>query len=386
MLFNAFTKLSNTYFWYFAVLGLSVPFLAVFLDGRGFNSVEIGEMLAIITATRIFGPTLWAMFADKTGKQLPIIRLGAFLALITFSLVIFTDSYWGLTLALALFSLFWTAILPQLEVLTLGSIRRSAKIYARIRLWGSVGFIVLAVISGELVDRYSADVFIAIGAFILLMLWLSTLFHRQPRTVRPRAHSEGSIFGRLIQPRFIYFFLAGLLLQISFGPYYAFFGMFIRQLDYPSYAIGLFISVGVIAEIGIFIIAGRLFQWFGIKPLIFFSLFLTAIRWYLTGFYGDVPWILVLAQIAHAAGFGLYHSASMQFIQQHFASNEQNRGQAIYIGGVYGIGGAIGAYAAGLYWLDGDGATYTFALAAIAAGVAATLALCIPNERPHAQS
>jgi MFS transporter, PPP family, 3-phenylpropionic acid transporter len=386
MLFNAFTKLSNTYFWYFAVLGLSVPFLAVFLDGRGFNSVEIGEMLAIITATRIFGPTLWAMFADKTGKQLPIIRLGAFLAFITFSLVIFTDSYWGLTLALALFSLFWTAILPQLEVLTLGSIRRSAKIYARIRLWGSVGFIVLAVISGELVDRYSADVFIAIGAFILLMLWLSTLFQRQPRLVRPRTHSEGSILERLIQPRFIYFFLAGLLLQISFGPYYAFFGMFIRQLDYPSYAIGLFISVGVIAEIGIFIIAGRLFQWFGIKPLIFFSLFLTAIRWYLTGFYGDIPWILVLAQIAHAAGFGLYHSASMQFIQQHFASNEQNRGQAIYIGGVYGIGGAIGAYAAGVYWLDGDGATYTFALAAIAAGVAATLALCIPNERSHTQS
>lgn len=386
MLFNAFTKLSNTYFWYFAVLGLSVPFLAVFLDGRGFSSVEIGEMLAIITATRIFGPTLWAMFADKTGKQLPIIRLGAFLAFITFALVIFTDSYWGLTLSLALFSLFWTAILPQLEVLTLASIRRSAKIYARIRLWGSVGFIVLAVISGELVDRYSPDVFIAIGAFILLMLWASTLFHRQPRKVKPKPHTQGSIFGRLIQAKFIYFFLAGLLLQISFGPYYAFFGMFIRQLDYPSYAIGLFISVGVIAEIGIFIVAGRLFQLFGIKPLIFFSLFLTAIRWYLTGFYGDVPWLLVLAQIAHAAGFGLYHSASMQFIQQHFASNEQNRGQAIYIGGVYGIGGAIGAYAAGIYWLDGDGATHTFTLAAVAAGIAAILALCIPNDTRRSKS
>ncbi len=385
MILNAFTKLSNTYFWYFAVLGLSVPFLAVFLDGRGFNSVEIGEMLAIITATRIFGPTIWAMFADKTGKQLPVIRLGAFLAFITFILVYFTDSYWGITVALALFSLFWTAILPQLEVLTLSSIRRSPKIYARIRLWGSVGFIVLAVISGELVDRYSPDVFISIGALILLLLWGSTLLHRQPRKVVAKPHTHGSILGRLTQAKFIYFFLAGLLLQISFGPYYAFFGLFIRQLDYPSYAIGLFISIGVIAEIGVFIIAGRLFQLFGIKPLIFFSIFLTAIRWYLTGFYGDVAWLLGLAQVAHAAGFGLYHSASMQFIQQHFASNEQNRGQAIYIGGVYGVGGATGAYAAGVFWLDGEGASYTFALAAIAAGIAAVLTIFIPNERMKTQ-
>ncbi len=381
MLIKSFTKLSNTYFWYFSVLGLSVPFLAVFLDGRGFDSVEIGEMLAIITATRIFGPTLWAVFADKTGKQLPVIRLGAFLAFITFALLYVADGYWGLTISLALFSLFWTAILPQLEVMTLTSIRRSPKIYARIRLWGSVGFIALAVVAGELVERYSADVFITLGTLILLLLWLSTLVHKQPKQ-RPAKHiDEGSIYKKLFQSNFIFFFIAGLLLQVSFGPYYAFLGLYIRQLEYPTYAIGLFISIGVIAEIGIFIVAGRLFQLFGIKFLIFMSLLLTTVRWYLTGVYGDMAWVFAFAQILHAASFGLYHSASMQFIQQHFSRNQQNRGQAIYIGGVYGVGGALGAYAAGIFWLNGAGATDTFVMAAITAGVATLFVLLIPNER-----
>ncbi|WP_286265615.1 MFS transporter [Thalassotalea atypica] len=379
-MFNSFFKLSNTYFWYFSVLGLLVPFLAVFLDGKGFNSVEIGEMLAIITATRIFGPTLWAMFADKTGKQLPVIRLGALLAFTSFMLMFLVDSYWGITIALALFSLFWTAILPQLEVMTLASIRRSPKIYARIRLWGSVGFIALAVMASELIERFSSDTFITIGALILFTLWLSTLWHKQPKHIKAAIKPTGSIYKRLVTPTFIFFFLAGLMLQISFGPYYAFFGLLIRQLDYPGYAIGLFISIGVLAEIGIFIIAGRLFQLFSIKTLLIFSILITALRWYLTGNFGDVAIMLVIAQIIHAASFGLYHSASMQFIQQHFASNQQNRGQAIYIGGVYGIGGAIGAYMAGILWLDGAGATNAYVTSASVAIVGAIFALFVSTK------
>ena len=378
---NTFFRLSNTYFWYFSVLGLLVPFLAVFLDGRGFNSVEIGEMFAIITATRIFGPTIWAMFADRTGKQLPVIKWGAFLAFVSFSLLFFTSSYWTLTLSLALFSLFWTAILPQVEVMTSASIRQSPKIYARIRLWGSIGFIVLAMLSGELISNISIEAFIAIGSAILLLLWASTFLHNQPKVKPRQTQTSGSIWSRILDRQFFYFFIAGLLLQVSFGPFYTFFGLYISAMEYPSYAIGAFISVGVVAEIGIFIIAGRLFQAFGIKALLVCSIFLTAIRWYITGMYADHVFALVFAQFIHAASFGLYHSASMQFIQRHFARNQQNRGQAIYIGGVYGIGGALGAYLAGIYWLDGQGATHTFILAAVTALVGSLIALLLSSEK-----
>ena len=131
---SLFTRLSSSYFFYFAILGLISPYLSVFLDGKGFTSLELGEIFAILTATKIIAPSLWAILADKTGQQLLIIRLGAVLALLSFMLLFWLDNYWAISLCLALFSLFWTAILPQLEVLTLNSVRRSSKIYARIRL------------------------------------------------------------------------------------------------------------------------------------------------------------------------------------------------------------------------------------------------------------
>ncbi|GLX77532.1 MFS transporter [Thalassotalea insulae] len=372
-----FQKLSISYFCYFSLLGLVTPFLPVFLDGRGFNSLQIGEILAMFTATKIIGPTLWAMVADKSGKQLSIIQLGSTLALLFFTLLFWVDGYWPITFVLAIFSLFWTAILPQFEVMTMLSIRRNAKIYARIRLWGSVGFIVLAVLAGEVIGRFSSEAFTYLGWLMLLMLAGSSYLLKQPRERKLRVGEASSILSKILAVNFVIFFIAGLLLQISFGPYYSFFALYLRDLAYPDYAVGLLISLGVIAEIAVFFIAGNLYSLFGARLLIVFSLLITALRWYLTGYFADNLTLLLIAQLIHAASFGLYHSASIQFLQQHFQVNQQNRGQAIYVAGVYGIGGALGAYCSGVVWQDGSGAQMAFEYAAIACFIAGCFACFI---------
>ncbi|WP_448549173.1 MFS transporter [Thalassotalea fusca] len=370
-----FIKLSSSYFWYFAILGLIVPFLSVFLDGRGFNSREIGEILAIVAATKILGPPIWANMADKAPKLLPIIQQGTLLATLSFALLYVVESYWLIAGILAVFSLFWNAVLPQLEVLTLGSVRYSAKIYARIRLWGSIGFVVLAVVAGEVIGTWGSDTFITLGMVTVGCLYLSTLTIKERGRCRKANVQSGALLHKIFHINFLLFFCAGLLLQVSLGPFYSFFALFLRDLAYPQWSVGLYMSIGVVAEIGIFIVAGKLYQAFGTKWLIVFSLFATAIRWWLTGEYGDVWWMLALVQVLHATSFGLYHSASLQFLQQHFSKAQQNRGQAVYIAGVYGIGGSLGAYLAGLLWLDGAGAQWSFQLAAIASLIAAFIAM-----------
>ncbi len=373
MVLTLFTRFSSSYFFYFALLGLVSPYLSVFLDGKGFSSLDIGEILAIITTTKIIAPSLWAILADKSGNQLGIIRLGSLLALLSFSLIFWLNSYWPITFVLALFSLFWTAILPQLEVLTLNSVRHCSKIYARIRLWGSLGFIVLATLSGEVISFFSYQAFTVLGLVVLLLLFISTLSLKQPKQTEITEQKDISILGRFFELRFIIFFISGVLLQISFGPFYSFFALFLRDLSYPGYAVGLLISLGVLAEIIIFIYAGTLFKYFSLKSLLVFSLSITAIRWWLVALFADSVWLLSFTQILHAASFALYHSASMLFISKHFQKAQQGRGQAIYLGGVYGIGGAIGAYVAGALWLDGDGANIAFLVAAAAALLSAIL-------------
>ncbi|NMP33001.1 MFS transporter [Thalassotalea sp. M1531] len=376
-----FTRLSNSYFWYFSVLGLAIPFLAIFLEGRGFNSLQMGEILAVFTATKIIGPTFWAFMADKTGKKLPFIQLGATLSLVCFSVLFFVDGYWPILTILALFSLFWTGMQPQMEVLTLGAMRKSTKFYARIRLWGSVGFIVFALASGEVIGYFGSDSFIAIGFVILVGLWLSTLWLNETNCRTSFVNVNSRIIHKFLTANFILFFISGLLFQLSFGPYYSFFALYLRDLTYPSYAVGMFVSLAVVAEIVIFIVAGRLFKRFDAKNLLVLSIAITAARWFIMAYFGDNGIMLAISQLAHAASFGLYHSASMQFIQNHFNPNQQNRAQAVYVSGMYGIGGAIGAYLAGVYWMDGLGAQQTFIYAGYVALFASIIAFLMSNKK-----
>ena len=93
----AIIALGLTYALYFGQLGVITPYLGVFLDGRGFTSVEIGELFAVITLARIIGPSLWAGVADRTGKILFILRLGSGLTVLSFIGVFWAYSFWYLT-------------------------------------------------------------------------------------------------------------------------------------------------------------------------------------------------------------------------------------------------------------------------------------------------
>lgn len=385
-----FTRLSSNYFFYFAILGLVSPYLSIFLDSKGFNSVELGEIFAILTAMKIIAPSMWAILADKTGQQLLIIRLGALFALISFFMLFWLDSYWPISFSLAMFSLFWTAILPQLEVFTLKSVRRSSKIYARIRLWGSIGFIVLAIIAGQIMEMFSIEAFptsfATMGSLILLLLFISTLTLTPQYKPNVESKIVEPIRSKLLEARFVIFFISGVLLQISFGPYYGFFALFLRDLAYDGFTIGLLISLGVVAEVLVFVYAGFIFKVFTLKQLLVFSLGITALRWYLVAIFADSIFILSLTQIIHAASFALYHSASMLFISNHFSVSQQSRGQAIYLGGVYGIGGAIGAYLSGLLWMEGEGAKVTFIVASCMSLIAAVLMIFFKSKTHNEKS
>lgn len=361
-----FVRLSSSYFFYFALLGLTSPYLAIYLDGQGFSSRQVGEILAIMTATKIVAPSLWATFADKSARPLFIIRLGALLALVSFTFLFWFSHYWPITFSLALFTLFWTAILPQLEVHTLNSTKQSSKIYARVRLWGSLGFIALAILAGEAMSRLGYQVFTSIGVIILAGLFVSTLLltpKKGGKLSKGKADAPEPIVNKLMDARFLSFFIAGLLLQISFAPYYGFFALFLRDFDYSGVAVGLFISLGAIAEIVAFIYMGALFKRFSLNSLLVFSVAISALRWFLMPLVADSALLLALNQLSHAASFAIYHSASMKFISTHFTKSQQSRGQGVYLGGVYGVGGAIGAYLTGLLWLGGEGATNAFIMA-----------------------
>lgn len=358
--------LAATYFFYFGLLGVLVPYLGVFLDGRGFNSAQIGQLFALVTMARIVGPYLWASKADKSSSLVGIIRFGLLFSLLSFLLVFWVDGFWGITLSMALMMCFWTAILPQLEVITLTTAQSQG--YARIRLWGSVGYMLLTVVAGALIDLTSSELPIYASVATLAMLLLCSLAIQQP----PRLNSTTTNhidkpWALLLARPCVLFLSSAFLLQLSFGPYYGFFALYMRDLGYSSEQTGWLIALSVLAEVGIFLIAGQLIKRFGVKWLLVASMLFTALRWWLLAEAATVLPLLIGGQLLHAFSFGLTHAVSMHFIYQYFPKAFQSRGQAIYASLSFGCGGALGNVIAGSLWQQGQGAYQSFMFAAFSA-------------------
>ena len=374
-------RLSFTYFMYFGQLGVLVPYLGIFLDGRGFTSAEIGEFFALITLARILGPTLWASLADKSGKTLWVLQFGCGLTVVSFVGVFWASGFWWLSLVMGLMMMFWTAVLPQLEVITLKQTQTRNISYGSVRLWGSIGFIVLTVLTGQLLDYWGSEVPVYVSIGVLSLLFISTLLISHTENQHPEKVVSGVHWRRVIQPVFLVFLLSATLLQVSFGAYYGFFALYLRDLGYSGQTTGLLIALGVLAEIVIFLLSARLISRFGVKWVLIVSVLLTALRWYLLGYHVEYLITIGLAQLLHAFSFGLTHAASVYFIHHYFESAFQSRGQAIYISVAFGVGGALGNWVSGNIWQQGVGSVEAFAFSAVVALLSALILLPIQRNR-----
>jgi PPP family 3-phenylpropionic acid transporter len=377
--------ISLTYFFYFGQLGVFIPYVAVFLDGRGFTSQEIGSLLAIVTLTRVLGPNMWANVADRTGRSADILRFGCLLGFLCFNAIYFTSSFWGITFSFGVMMLFWTAVLPQLEVITVNATKNQKGGYGAVRLWGSIGFVVLSLIVGSLLDYFTTEVIVICSSVALFALYIASLFIASPPVPVKQEKQQSSNFKDVVSLPFVLFMISATLLQMSFGAYYNFFALYMVDLGYSGKQTGVFISVGVVAEIIIFLVAARVIARFGVKWILLMSLLFTVVRWLTLAYLPAYLSAILLSQTLHAFSFGLTHAASVFFLHHYFEQHFQSRAQALYVSIAFGIGGAVGSYWSGLTWLQGEGAQHTFIISAGLAflGVLALLFFS-DNKKPTA--
>ncbi len=365
-------RLSAFYLFFFASLGAIVPYWSLYLDSLGFDAVAIGQLMAVVMATKIVAPNLWGWLADRSGQRMRIVRLATAAALIAFCAVFWSDGFWSLALAMTLFSFFWNAALPQFEAETLSALGAQHHRYSRIRMWGSIGFILSVVALGAVLERHGAAVLPAVVVALLAGLWLSTLL--VPGRGSPVADRGGpSILSVLRRPPVVVLFVVCFLVQLSHGSYYTFFSIYLEEHGYERGVIGLLWGLGVVAEVGVFLVMHRLLPRFGAVPLLLLALGLTTVRWVLVAAFPGQPALIAAAQLLHAASFGIYHAVAIHLIHRIFVGPHQGRGQALYSSLSFGAGGAAGSLGSGYLWASWGGEA-SFAAAAVASFLALVLA------------
>lgn len=356
-------RLSGFYLFYFASLGALLPYWSVYLKSLDFSITEIGQLMAILMATKIVAPNVWGWIADHTGQRMSIIRTASLLAAASFVGVFVSDAFWWLALVLVMFSFFWNATLPQFEANTMSHLGDEMHRYSGIRLWGSVGFILAVAGLGALLGQHDISVlpYVLLGLFVLI--WLNSLW--VPESATGHLPLDQAPLRRVLQ-RPVVLSLLGVcfLAQASHGPYYTFFSLYMADFGYSTTVIGQLWALGVLAEIGVFLLMPKLLPRFGARRLLLLAVVLTTLRWLLTAFYADNLAIITFSQTLHAASFGLYHAVMIFIIHSLFTGAHQGRGQALYSSISFGAGGAAGSLVSGYLWTGlGPQAMYLMAAA-----------------------
>lgn len=345
-------RLSFFYFFYFASLGVLIPYWSLYLKSIGYSVADIGEIMAVIMGTKIVAPNIWGWIADHTGQRMRIIRLASVLSALVFAGVYVSDSYGWMVVVMLLFSFFWNANLPQFEATTLSHLGTQAHRYSRIRLWGSIGFILSVVVVGSITENYGADWVPASVLVLLIGIWFFSLV--TPDNDNGNQIETESGFRQVMRrPEVLALFVVCFLLQASHGPYYAFYTIYLEEHGYSRSLIGQLWALGVIAEILVFMAMHRLLPRFGARYLLALSLLLSAVRWIVIGAAVDSHLLMIFAQTLHAASFGLYHAVAIHLVHRFFPGRLQGRGQALYSSLSFGAGGAIGALYSGYIWESG---------------------------------
>lgn len=366
-------RLAGFYFFYFSVLGVLVPYWGLYLKSIGFSPVDIGSLMAVLMISRIVAPNVWAYIADHRNDRMRVVQLASFLTMVLFAGVFAGTSFWWLALVMLAFSFFWHASLPLIEVQVMHHTRNKPGAYGRVRLWGSFGFIASVAALGPVLD--AAGPWWILPALFALMagIWLYSLSLPESEMA---GHMEpaGPFMKVVLKPQILAFLLACLLMQMSHGPYYTFYSIYLEGHGYSKTVIGFLWAYAVLAEIVVFLIMARILKRVSVRAVLMVSFALAAIRWLLIGFFPDNLGILIVAQTLHAASFGSFHAAGMQMVYRFFVGKHQHRGQAVYGTVAFGVGGAIGSFYSGYTW-EALGPAWTFSIAAMAALLALIVAM-----------
>lgn len=360
---NLHWRLSRFYFFYYFFVGSFVPYWGIYLQSENFSPSSIGILLSLFQISRIVAPNFWGWLADHTGHRVKWIKLTSFLGLIGFIGIFWAKGFFWIFLVMSALSLFTSSTLPLAESLTLAHLATTDGHYSRIRLWGSIGFIVASLLLGYLIDLQGIN--ILLWVLLITQAIIFFLSNTIPEAKEIHHKKNDLSIWKIIKTPSVVALLIGCTLMVSaHGVLYNFYSIYLKEHGYSSATIGWLWAVGVICEIFIFMLMPKILRRYSLKTILLISLFLGVIRFILIGASPDHFYLLLIAQMFHAATFGSFHAASIEVIAYFFKGRNQSRGQAIYNSVAYGIGGTIGGLGGG-YLIQYLGGQLGFMIAAI---------------------
>lgn len=364
-------RLSAYFCAYFLYAGAVVPYFSLYLAARGYGAGQIAVVLAMPQLARVVAPAFWGWLADRSGAARGIVVFSAAVLPAGFGLLHWVDGTAGVVAIMLAMSLLSAGALPLVEALTLGSLGARTERYGPIRLWGSVGFVAGVLATGAWLDAHPPQSLLGVIVLLAALTLAVSFLVPAGRVAAPGGQSDASLAAVLARPAVLAFLAAGFCMNAAHGALYAFYSIHLESLGYTKTAIGVLWTLGVLAEIVLFLLLPRLLRHVSLRALLAASCALAGVRFALIGWGAHSVALLVLAQLLHAATFGAYHASAVAIVHRLFTGKLAARGQTLHSSVSYGLGGGAGTLLAGWSWgALGPELSFTFSAVAGLAGAA----------------
>ncbi|MXN63680.1 MFS transporter [Stappia sp. GBMRC 2046] len=352
---------------YFFGIGLFLPFFPLLLSANGHGPAEIGTLLAVPIAVRLVANPLMTNLADRLQATKGSIVIFAVVSAILFLVLVKPLGFWATFFLLALIAAFWSPILPLSDAMAVNLVRKRRGDYGRMRLWGSIAFVVANLAGGVLLQYFSASWLIGgiVGGLVVVFALAVTMPACEGEETGGD-NSGGSDTSVLKSPVFLLFLAAAGLVQASHAAYYGFGSLYWTQNGIAETAVGALWMLGVVTEILLFYFASRLQS--RISPVGFLLIGSAAavLRWLLFPFVTDFALIVVL-QGLHGLTFGATHLGAVGLIAKAVSSRRSGTGQGLLSTAVGGMSALATAAAGPLFGSDPAAAFQLMAAMSVAA-------------------
>ncbi|MEN5283479.1 3-phenylpropionate MFS transporter [Serratia marcescens] len=359
--------LALSYFTYFFSYGIFLPFWGVWLKGEGIAPETIGMLLGAGLVARFLGSLLIAPRVQDPSHLVSALRLLALLTL-AFAVGFCFGNGWGwLMLVIAGFNLFFSPLVPLTDALAATWQKQIRMDYGRVRLWGSLAFVIGSALTGQLVAvwGHNAILYSLILSVLAMLLGMLLKPSVMPQgEVRTHGGAERSLWALLKEGPVWRFLLCVTLLQGAHAGYYSFGSIYWQEAGYSASTIGYLWSLGVVAEVIIFASSNVLFRRWNARNLLLLSACCGVLRWSLMAYSTELGWLLLI-QILHCGTFTVCHLAAMRFIAAR-QGQEVIQLQAVYSALAMGGGIAVMTVIAGFLFEHWQGGVF-WVMAAVAA-------------------
>jgi len=327
--------LSAFYLFYFALIGVYVIFMPKVLVDLGYDTVEVGIIYAAAPFMRFLLPFVFKHFIALTSRIYLIALLISFVATVFFWGSV--NHFWGYLGANLIFGGAMGITLPYVETIALATLSKSH--YGKVRLWGSLGFMGIALWLGKvLVVPFEA--FYYLSAMTFLTMLFGALLLRYDTTEHASADDDADFSLR----RYWAFWVSVFLMQVGFGGFYNFFTIYETAHGISLEMTSWMWSFGVICEVVMLYFQGPLLQR-NLLNILQFATLVTALRWLILYLFPDSVLLTFASQSLHAISFALYHTAAITYVFSLYT--QKKLAQQFFLGIAFGLGGSVGAVLSG---------------------------------------